>query len=139
MSAAELPQDLREWVAARRRFRLTHAQVQMARELGLNPGRLGRIANHAQEPWKAPLPAYIAGLYFKRFKHEACEVARSIEELDGARRLKKAATSARKAGRRSGWDGAANLNSEWMAAGVCCRADVVSTNARSRHSHLDRL
>lgn len=112
----KLPQDLREWVAARRRFRLTHAQVQMARELGLNPGKLGKIANHAQEAWKAPLPAYVAGLYFKRFKHGAPEVARSIEELDGARRLKKAAASARTAGRRAPDGIAANLNSEWMAA-----------------------
>jgi hypothetical protein len=29
--------------------------VQMARELGLSPGKLGKIANHRQELWKAPL------------------------------------------------------------------------------------
>jgi hypothetical protein len=28
----------------------------MARELGLNPKRLGKIDNHHQEPWKMPLP-----------------------------------------------------------------------------------
>ena len=39
----------------------------MARELGLNPGKLGKISNHRQEPWKAPLPQFIEHLYLKRF------------------------------------------------------------------------
>src|SRR5215471_10593474 len=51
-----LPQQDQVWVEARRRFRLSHAQVQMARELGMNPKKLGKLANDRQEPWKAPLP-----------------------------------------------------------------------------------
>ena len=39
----------------------------MARELGMNPKKFGKIANHKQEPWKAPLPVFIEDLYFKRF------------------------------------------------------------------------
>lgn len=31
----------------------------MAREVGLNPGKLGKLSNHGQEPWKAPLPQFI--------------------------------------------------------------------------------
>lgn len=58
------------WVEARRRFHLSHAHVQMARELGMNPRKLGKIANHRQEPWKAPLPQFIEHLYFKRFGRE---------------------------------------------------------------------
>jgi hypothetical protein len=50
-----LPPQVRAWVEARKRHRLSHAQVQMARELGLNPGKLGKLSNHRQEPWKAPL------------------------------------------------------------------------------------
>jgi hypothetical protein len=42
----------------------------MARELGLNPGKLGKISNHRQEPWKAPLPQFIEHLYLKQFGRE---------------------------------------------------------------------
>ena len=41
---------------ARKKFPLSHEQVQMAQELGLNPKKLGKLANHKQEPWKMPLP-----------------------------------------------------------------------------------
>ncbi len=43
----------------------------MARELGLNPGKLGKLANHDQEPWKAPLPEFLERLYAKRFGRSA--------------------------------------------------------------------
>jgi hypothetical protein len=48
---------LRASVDAHKRHRLSHAHVQMARELGLNPAKLG---NHQQEPWRAPLPLAVA-------------------------------------------------------------------------------
>jgi len=62
-----LSPQVQAWVEARKRYRLSHAQVQMARELGLNPRKLGKIANHRQEPWKAPLPQFIEHLYLRRF------------------------------------------------------------------------
>jgi hypothetical protein len=40
----------------------------MAPELGLNPKKFGKLDNHRQEPWKAPLPQFIEALYYKRFK-----------------------------------------------------------------------
>jgi len=76
----KLPHKLQAWVEARRRYRLSHAQVQMARELGLNPGKLGKLANDKQEPWKLPLPAFIESLYFKRFGKPAPDEVLSIEE-----------------------------------------------------------
>jgi hypothetical protein len=39
----------------------------MARELGMNPKKLGKLANHKQESWKLPLPQFIEHLYQKRF------------------------------------------------------------------------
>ena len=51
-----IPPKLKAWIQARKRHHLSHAQVQMARELGINPTKLGSIDNHRQEPWKAPLP-----------------------------------------------------------------------------------
>ena len=35
MSKAKIPPDLQIWIEARRRFRLSHAQIQIARELGM--------------------------------------------------------------------------------------------------------
>lgn len=74
-----IPQKLRPWIEARRRFNLSHAQIQMARELGLNPRKLGRMANHKQEPWKMPLPLYIEYLYKKQLGKDIPDDVRSIE------------------------------------------------------------
>ena len=40
----------------------------MARELGMNPKKLGKLDNHKHEPWKLPLPQFIEKLYLKSFK-----------------------------------------------------------------------
>jgi hypothetical protein len=77
---ANTPQGLQAWIEARRRYKLSHAQVQMARELGMNPRRFGRLANHKQEPWKLPLPQFIEELYRKRFGKAAPDEVVPIEE-----------------------------------------------------------
>jgi hypothetical protein len=46
----KLSSKYQPWIEARTRFRLSHAHLQMARELGLNPKKLGGLANHEQEP-----------------------------------------------------------------------------------------
>lgn len=51
------------WLDVRKRHKLSHAHIQMARELGMNPKRIGKLANHNQESWKVPLPNFIEGLY----------------------------------------------------------------------------
>jgi len=58
------------WAEAQRRFHLSDLHIQMARELGLNPKKFGGLANHRQEPWKLPLPEFIAECYRKRFHRE---------------------------------------------------------------------
>jgi hypothetical protein len=55
----------------------------MARELGMNPKKLGKLDNHKHEPWKVPLPQYIEQLYVKRFGRERPTQAASIK--DGTR------------------------------------------------------
>jgi hypothetical protein len=62
--------------------------MQMAREPGMNPKKLGKLDNHDQEPWKLPLPEFIAKLYFKRFGKERPDAVRSIEETAAAKRAK---------------------------------------------------
>jgi hypothetical protein len=91
MGKKKLAQDIQDWVDARRRYRLSHAHVQMARELGMNPKKLGKLDNHDQEPWKAPLPQFIEHLYSKRFGRERPEIVTSIEERARAQNAKKAA------------------------------------------------
>src|SRR6266542_3743919 len=76
----QLPPDLQRWVEARKRFRLSHAQVQMARELGMNPRKFGGLANADQEPWKLPLPQFIEKLYMKRFGKARPDRVVSLED-----------------------------------------------------------
>jgi hypothetical protein len=73
-------QKMHAWIEARKRHHLSHAQVHMARELGMNPAKLGKIDNHKQEPWKLRLPQFIEELYFKRFGKTFPEAVLSIEE-----------------------------------------------------------
>jgi hypothetical protein len=88
-----VPPGLQAWIQARSRHHLSHAHVQMARELGMNPKRMGSIDNHKQEPWKAPLPQFIEDLYLKRFGRERPEVVVTVEqrarELEEKKREKK--------------------------------------------------
>ena len=57
-----------QWEEARKRYRLSAEHVRMAKALGMNPAKLGKLANHKQEPWKAPLPIFIEECYRKRFE-----------------------------------------------------------------------
>ena len=75
----KIPDKYRVWIDARKRFHLSHAQIQMARELGMNPKKLGSLANHKQEPWKLPLPQFIEECYYKRFKKHSPDNVMSIE------------------------------------------------------------
>ncbi len=68
------------WIDARKRHKLSHAHIQMARELGMNPKKFGKLDNHRQEKWKAPLPIFIEDLYSKRFGKDRPENVRSIEQ-----------------------------------------------------------
>lgn len=72
---------LEKWMVAQKRHRLSDKQVQMARELGLNPDKLGKIDNHKQEPWKAPLPQFIEHIYFKRFKREEPDTVKPLKQI----------------------------------------------------------
>ena len=100
MTKTKLPQDLQRWVEARNRHRLSHVHVHMARELGMNPKKLGKIDNHDQEPWKLPLPEFIEHLYQKRFGRSRPERVLSIEERAREMSRRKQERRERKVGRR---------------------------------------
>jgi hypothetical protein len=71
----------------------------------MNPKKLGGLANHRQEPWKAPLPEFIESLYRERFGRERPE-QRPLDRNAGARRGPKKAErrTAREAGGSTGFE-----------------------------------
>lgn len=80
MSSNHVPDHLQVWIDVRKKFHLSHAQIQMARELGFNPKKLGKIANHKQVPWKMPLPEFIEHRYRKQYGRDRPAVVMSLEE-----------------------------------------------------------
>jgi hypothetical protein len=95
-------------LVAQKRHRLSDRQVQMARELGLNPDKLGKIDNHRQEVWKAPLPQFIESIYFKRFKREEPETVKPLKqimaEMEAKKKLQKEKKKERKMQQETGSD-----------------------------------
>ncbi len=81
MAKKKIPEKYQRWIDARKRYHLSHAQIQMARELGMNPRKFGGLTNTNQEPWKLPSPGFIEELYFKHFKNRRPDNVRSIEQM----------------------------------------------------------
>ncbi len=84
-----IPAKYQIWIDARTQYKLSHAQIQMAREMGMNPKKFGHLADHRQEPWKLPLGQFIKESYLKRFGKPPSEVL-SIERLVKRQEKKKA-------------------------------------------------
>ena len=91
MPRRRIPERLKVWIEARKRHHLSHAHVQMARELGMNPAKLGKLDNHHQEAWKLPLPDFIEHLYLKRFGKQRPDIVVTIEERARSEEEKQAA------------------------------------------------
>jgi hypothetical protein len=91
MAKGTVAHEIQDWIEARKRVHLSHAHGQVTRELGMNPKKLGKLDNHRQDPWKAPLPEFIERLYLKRFGRERPEVVMSVEERARAAEAKRAA------------------------------------------------
>jgi hypothetical protein len=93
-----LPPKYQVWVDARKRFGLSHRHIQMARELGLNPRKLGRLDNHDQESWTVRLPEFIENIYHRSFGREGSEVEMSIEEIPRRKKARKERARAEETG-----------------------------------------
>lgn len=104
-----IPPKLLPWVEARSRFKLTHAEVQMARELGMNPKKLGGLASERQEPWKVPLGGFIANCYRKSYGRDLPERVRSIEELARDEQKRRDLKKAKKAALQDNEEQASNV------------------------------
>lgn len=92
---------LQVWIDAKKRHRLSQAHIQMARELGMNPKTFGKLDNHRQQPWKAPLPVFIERLYEKRFGRSRPERVLSFKALAKEQARKREARKQAKAKRRA--------------------------------------
>ena len=92
----KIPAKDQIWINARKQYRLSDMHIQMARELGLNPKKFGKLSNHKQEPWKLPLPDFIKEIYFKRFKKERPDVVKSVERIVKDRNKKREELKKRK-------------------------------------------
>ncbi len=91
IASKRIPNDLQKWIEARKRHRLSHAHIEMARELGMKPKSLGKLDDHKQKRWKLPLREFLEELYLKRFHKERPDNIVSIEERALIIRRKKAA------------------------------------------------
>jgi hypothetical protein len=76
-----IPNKLKPWIDARKKYKLSHSQVEMARSLGLNPKKLGGMANNDQESWKMPLPEYIEHLYQKRYGEIITDIVKPLARI----------------------------------------------------------
>ena len=92
----KIPEKYQIWIDARKRHRLSDIHIQMARELGMNPKKFGKLDNHKQECWKAPLPEFIKNLYFKRFGKERPDIVKPIEQIVKDQEIKKQERKKRK-------------------------------------------
>jgi hypothetical protein len=80
---------LEKWIVAKRKHRLSDKHIQMARELGLNPEKLGKLDNNKQEPWKAPLKDFIEDIYLKHFKKPEPDTIKPVEQIILEKKRKK--------------------------------------------------
>lgn len=78
------------WIDARKKHRLTHMQVQMARDLGLNPRRVGGYAGNDKDPDKLSPGEFIEALYFKQFRKDRPDVVQTVEQWAEAHEGKRA-------------------------------------------------
>ena len=105
-----IPEKDQVWIDVRKRYHLSHAHIQMARELGMNPKKFGKIANEKQEPWKAPLPAFIEHIYLKRFGRDRPANVKSIEEVFRAKEKEKEEQRKRKELQKEGGSSGQRIN-----------------------------
>lgn len=96
-----IPHKFLPWIDARKKYRLTDAEIQMARELGLSPKRFGRYSDRKNEPWKKPLREFIADQYEKQFGKRCPDEVKTMEQIAAEHVAKRAARKAERADRQA--------------------------------------
>ena len=93
----KIPEKLQPWIEARKKYRLTHEQIQMARELGMKPSGLDEAILYAL-CGKQSLSQYIGDCYRKRFKKAHPDDVRSIEERVVTKKIRQTLKEEKQAG-----------------------------------------
>lgn len=100
MADRPIPPDLKKWVDAKKKCRLSQKHICMAMELGINPHKLGSMGANPHEKWKSPLPDYLEEIYEKRFGRTEPKSVRSfvqmVEDREREKARKKQANQAKK-------------------------------------------
>ncbi len=91
-----IPHKFQPWIEARKKFHLSHAHIQMARELGLSPKKFGSYANRDKQPWKLPLVEFIEFLYERQFDKKMPDEVRTMEQMAAEHVAKRAQKKADK-------------------------------------------
>jgi len=73
------------WEEVKKRFQLSDKHLKMAKQLGLNPQKIGNYAPNKHQRWKKPLPQFIEKIFAKQYPQS--DVAK---ELRAERRSSKA-------------------------------------------------
>lgn len=89
------------WIDARKRHKLSHATVHMARQLGMTPEGVDKLARASQHPGKPMLADVIAKRYLEKFGRPGPPQVLSIEQMAEREGQKRAEQRARKAERRA--------------------------------------
>ena len=55
------------WIEAKKRCKLNEEEIQMAKEMGLNPKSLIKNIPNKNEQWKAPVRIWIRDMYEEQF------------------------------------------------------------------------
>lgn len=76
-----IPHKFQPWIEARKKYHLSHAHIQMARELGLSPKKFGSYANRDSQPWKLPLVEFIEFLYERQFHKKSPDEVKTMEQF----------------------------------------------------------
>src|SRR4030066_419966 len=81
--AKKIPEKYQQWIEARKRFHLSDAHIQMARELGLSPKKFGGLVNTSpdfshsdyEKAFRSGIVAVLATTYARRERpHDADRV-----------------------------------------------------------------
>lgn len=70
-----------EWAEAKRRCRLSEADVFMAKQLGLSPRSLIKNIPNASQSWKMPVKDWIHEMFNKKMGKEAKKLRQELERL----------------------------------------------------------
>lgn len=68
------------WVEAKKKCKLNAEEIQMAKEMGLNPKSLIKNIPNKNEQWKAPVKIWIREMYEERFGKTSASSVRSRKD-----------------------------------------------------------